>query len=168
MANIASAFDRAKKSSFRLFLLNLGLSRKVPFNRPHKFRVVKLTDNSIVTRLPYRTLNLNHIHSLHACALATLSEFSTGAFLLSKLDPAKYRIILKELKMEYHYQGKTDVVAHFGLTQSEINDHILIPLQSGPVDITCEVKTKDTEDNHISTGWITWQIKDWKKVRTKV
>jgi len=169
MLNLAKLFERAKSSSFYLWLLNFGLNRKIPFNRPHGFRIVELTNDAIVSKLSFKTRNLNHIHSLHACALATVSEFSTGVFLLSKLDPLKYRLILKELRMEYHFQGKSDSLCHFGLTNTEIEEKIIIPLKSNDsVEITCNPKTFDVQGNHLSTGWVTWQIKDWSKVKTKV
>ena len=169
MFNLKNIFSQAKTSSFYLWLLNWGLSRKVPFNRPHGFRILKLGEDDIETLLPFKTLNLNHIKSLHACALATVSEFSTGAFLLSKLDPARYRLILKELKMEYHYQGKTAAKCRFGLSGDEINKMILKPLESGDsVLVECIAKTFDNQENHLATGNVTWQIKDWSKVKTKI
>ena len=169
MPDFSKTFEKAKTSSFSLWLLNFGLSRIVPFNRPHGFKVSNLTDDSVETYAPYKTKNLNHIKGIHACALATISEFTTGVFLISKFGTAKYRIILRHLEMEYHYQGKTEIRAQFGLNSEEVNRLILDPLKSSDsVDVTCEVKTIDAGNNHISTGKVTWQIKEWEKVRTRI
>jgi acyl-coenzyme A thioesterase PaaI-like protein len=169
MFDIQKIIEKAKTSSFSLWLLNFGLNRMVPFNRPHGFKIVKLTDESIETKLPFKTLNFNHIRSVHACALATLTEFSTGVFLISKFSPKSYRIILRNLHMEYHYQGKTGVFGKFGLSETEMQEKVFIPLKNEEsVDLLCEVKTYDLNNNHISTGKVTWQIKEWAKVRTSV
>ena len=167
--NTQQIINRAKTSKTHLKLLNLGLAKLIPFNKPHRFKVEKITDHEIATSLPYRKSNLNHIKGIHACALATISEFTTGLLLLSRLDANAYRIILKTLTMDYHYQGKKDITAAFSLTDDEIDSLVVTPLkEQDSVDVLCEVKTYDSDGNHISTGKVVWQIKDWKKVKTKL
>jgi acyl-coenzyme A thioesterase PaaI-like protein len=100
--------DRARTSSFHLWVLNFGLNYVVPFNKPHGFEVMSVSDFSVKTKIPYKKKNFNHIRGLHACALATISEFTTGLLLLYKLGPHKYRLIMQRLEMDYHYQGKMD------------------------------------------------------------
>jgi acyl-coenzyme A thioesterase PaaI-like protein len=161
--------EKAKKSSFYLWLLNLGLDRMIPFNKPHGFRVEKITDNSIQTRLPYKRRNFNHIRGLHACALATLSEFTTGFLLVSRLDPSKYRIILKTLEMEYHYQGKKDARGSYEITDEWLEQYIYEPLKKQDATVViCEIRIMDSDNNHLTTGKVHWQVKSWQKVRTKV
>jgi hypothetical protein len=119
--------------------------------------------------IPYRRKNLNHIKGLHACALATVSEFSTGFLLLTKLDSKKYRIIMQRLEMDYHYQGKMDAFAEFALTEDWLRNSIYDPLEVQPaVVIPCEIKVIDVRGNHLTTGKVYWQIKDWQKVKTKI
>jgi hypothetical protein len=36
------------------------------------------------------------------------------------------------------------------------------------VDYTSTVIVKDMSGNHLATGTVTWQVKEWSKVRTKV
>jgi hypothetical protein len=112
---------------------------------------------------------LNHIKGIHACALATLSEFTTGFLLLIKLDPKKYRLIMQKLVMEYHYQAKMDTFATFSISDEWLEKSIFKPLDSeAKVIIDCVIKIHDSEGNHLSTGTVTWQIKKWEKVKTKV
>ncbi|NJN25255.1 MAG: DUF4442 domain-containing protein [Cyclobacteriaceae bacterium] len=161
--------QKAKKNRLYLWLLNTGLARMIPFNKPHKFRIVELGDYHIKTKVPYRKYNFNHIGGIHACALATLSEFCTGFMLLSLLDVRKYRIIMQSLHMEYHYQAKMDCYAHFQLTDAWLRAQVLEPLASGDkVTVNCEVLIHDLADNHISTGIVQWQIKSWQQVKTKL
>lgn len=160
---------KAKHSSLYMRILNWSLDRMIPFNKPHRFRIIAIDDYSIQVRIPYRTRNFNHIRGLHACALATISEFTTGFLLVSRLDQKKYRLIMRRLEMEYHYQGKMDAVASFSFSPEWLQEKIMVPLQSqDAVEVICEVKIHDTAGNHLTTGHVYWQIKDWSRVKTRV
>ncbi|MFN0189743.1 MAG: DUF4442 domain-containing protein, partial [Bacteroidia bacterium] len=67
-----SILDKAKNSSFYLFLLNLVLRRIIPYNAPHRFKVEKVNEESLEVSIPFIKKNKNHINGIHACALATL------------------------------------------------------------------------------------------------
>lgn len=160
---------KAQHSSFYLWLLNLGLSRTIPFNRPHGFKVIEIKDDILKTLLPYRKSNFNHIKGIHACALATVSEFTTGFLMVSRIDPKKYRIIMKTMEMDYHYQGKMDAIAVFAVSEKWLEEKIYKPLEEAESTVViCEIKIHDKEGNHLSTGKVHWQVKEWDKVKTKV
>jgi len=167
--DIPRLVEKAKTSPIYLRILNIGIKWTVPFNKPHAFAILEVGDHHLKTKVPYKKANFNHIKGIHACALATLSEFTTGFLLLAKLDPKKYRLIMQKLEMEYHYQAKMDAFAYFSLTNEWLQANIIRPLETEEkVTVVCEVKIFDAENNHLSTGHITWQIKSWEKVRTKV
>jgi acyl-coenzyme A thioesterase PaaI-like protein len=160
--------ERAKHSKFSLWLLNNGLARMIPFNKPHGFKITEIGDYHIKLLLPYKRRNLNHIKGLHACALATLSEFATGLLLISKLGFTTYRIIMHRLEMDYHYQGKMNATTHFAISERWLNDQIYEPLKTGEsANVICEIKIFDEQNNHLTTGKVHWQIKEWKRVKTK-
>jgi len=164
----AKLLEKAKKSKRHLALLNFGLSRMIPFNKPHGIKIIEIGDKSIKTLFPYKRSNFNHIKGLHACGLATVSEFTTGIVLLSSLDAKEYRIIMQKMEMNYHYQGKMDSIAEFSVTEEWLNDEVITPLKTQEsIVVNCEVKTHDSQGNHLTTGNIYWQIKAWKKVKTK-
>lgn len=168
MFEAAKILEKAKHSSFYLKLLNMSLNRMIPFNKPHGFRVVEIGDYRLKTLMPYRKSNFNHIRGLHACGLATISEFTTGFLLLSSLDMKKYRIIMQRMEMNYHYQGKMDATAEFVISKEWLQEKVIDPLQKEEsVVVPCEVKIHDVKGNHLTTGIIYWQFKDWSKVRTK-
>lgn len=161
--------QKAEHSAFYRWLLNVSLDRMIPFNKPHGFRIVSISRNELVTRIPYRKSNLNHIRGLHACALATISEFTTGFLLISRLDMKQYRIIMQRLEMDYHYQGKMDAQATFSISDAWLEENIYAPLKTQEaVVIPCEVKIHDSKNNLLTTGKVFWQIKDWQKVKTKL
>ncbi len=161
--------QKAKTSSFYRTILNWSLNRMIPFNKPHDFRILEIGDYHLKTVIPYKRKNFNHIRGLHACALATISEFTTGFLLVSKLDSKKYRLIMQRLEMDYHYQGKMDATATFSISEEWLHQNIYEPLQSQEaVVIICEIKIHDAKGNHLTTGKVYWQIKDWQKVKTKL
>lgn len=169
MIDPAKIIEKAKQSSFYLKVLNWSVNRMVPFNKPHGFRVVNIGDYSLKTSIPYKKRNFNHIRGLHACTLATLSEFTTGFLLVSKLDGKKFRLIMQRLEMEYHYQGKMDATAEFTISEAWFSEKIYGPLSTmDAVVVPCEVKIHDAAGNHLTTGKVFWQIKNWSKVRTRV
>jgi len=160
--------EKAKYSSFWRWVLNQSLYRMVPFNSPHRFQIVDIGDSSIKALIPYRRSNFNHIRGLHACALATLSEFATGFLLLSRLDAKKYRLIMQRIEMDYHYQGKMDALAEFEISDQWFDEQIISPLKSREsVVVPCIIKITDVKGNLLTTGKVFWQVKDWSKVKTK-
>lgn len=166
--NIQKLVAKAQTSAWYKLILNLGLDRMIPFNSPHGFKVTEIDANRVKVLLPYKKKNFNHIRGIHACALATVSEFTTGFLLTTKLDPSRYRLIMQRLEMDYHYQGKMDATASFEATNSWLEENVFSPLKEREsVVITCEVKIHDISGNHLTTGKIFWQIKEWQKVRTK-
>ncbi len=166
---INELLDKAASSSFYLWLLNVMLLRNIPFNKPHGLKILNVAKNKVQIRYPYISNNLNHLKGLHACGLATVSEYSTGLLLLNHLNPESFRLIMKSLHMEYHYQGKQAAIASFELEDAWIQTNVIIPLQKNDaVFVDCEVKVHDEEGNHLSTCKTQWQIKKWDKVRLKV
>ncbi|MBL7865662.1 MAG: DUF4442 domain-containing protein [Cyclobacteriaceae bacterium] len=168
MFDSGKIIEKAKHSAFWLWVLNLVLPGIVPFNRPHRFKVMSMSNHHLKAKIPYRKSNFNHIRGLHACALATISEFATGFLLLSRLDITKYRLIMQRIEMDYHYQGKMDAFAEFSTDDAWYDQQIYGPLKSQEsVVIPCVVKIHDAKGNHLTTGKVYWQIKDWTKVKTK-
>lgn len=168
MFDPAQLMERAKTSKKHLALLNFGLARMIPFNKPHGFKLVEIGDDFVKVKIPYKRINFNHIKGIHACALATASEYSTGLVLLNKLNPKNYRIIMQKMEMNYHYQAKMDTIVTYELNDDWLNEKIILPLETKEsIVIDCEVKSHDTEGNHLTTGHIFWQIKPWNKVKTK-
>lgn len=167
--NLKTLFEKAKTSKRHQWLLTYSLNRFVPFNRAHKFKVEALDDSFLKIRIPYRKSNLNHLKGIHACAQATAAEISSGLLLIGRLDPKRYRIILQNLELEYHYQAKTDVVAYFKAEDQWMEEMIMKPLESSDrVFVDCPIELHDAAQNKVATATARWQIKDWQAVKTKV
>lgn len=169
MDQLQRMIEKARGSSFYLGLLNYGLWARIPFNKPHRFRISRITDNGFEITMPYRRKNMNHLRGLHACGLATLTEYVAGLTLLRKVGSKRYRLIMETLTMKYHYQAKMAVTARFELDDAWVQTQVIQPLQNQDavfVDLTVEIY--DGGQNHICTGTTRWQLKDWSKVKTNV
>lgn len=168
MADLVKMVDWAGSSPWRMRVLNWGLFRVIPFNRPHRLTVTEISKNSVRVKIPFRRSNKNHIKGLHACVMATAAEYATGLLLLYKLGAKTYRLIMQTLEMEYHYQGKMAAYAVFEFSDADLEEFIKKPLEStDKVVLRCEVKVIDAEGNHLCTGYPSWQLKKWDKVKTK-
>ena len=168
MDKLNSLIQKAKHSKFYLWLLNVILLKTVPFNKPHGIKVTHIGDNELTITAYNVKNNRNHIKGIHACLLATLCEYISGLSLLLHFSPKEYRIILKTIHMTYHYQAKTAVHVTFKISKQQIDEDILLPLKTqDAIFKEFPVEVYDTDNNHICTGLINWQIKAWTHVKTK-
>ncbi len=75
---------------------------------------------------------------------------------------------MQKLEMAYHYQGKMDAFAEFTLHPGWMEEAVYEPLKTQEaVVVVCEIKIHDGQGNHLTTGHVHWQIKDWTKVKTR-
>lgn len=145
------------------------LRMAIPFNAGHGFRVSPLPSGGIRVDVPMRRNNRNHIRGIHACCLATAAELCSGLALMEHVDPAQFRIIMRAITMEYHLQAKGAARAEYAPALADLERSLLGPLQVGEaVLFTTEVQLRDKQGHVLATGRITWQVKAWDKVRTKV
>ena len=159
---------RARTSPFWLWVLNLLLGRMIPFNRPHGVRILDLGAERVRTIADYRRKNHNHIGGVHACCIATVAEFSSGMLLLSRLDPARYRLIMAQLEIDYLYQAKSAIIAESVLSDAVLAAEVLKPLQEQDTLVKeFETLVHDRQGKLVARARITWQIKPWDKVRTR-
>lgn len=164
MLNLENIVKRAYTSKFWLEILNYGLWFKIPFNKPHRLRIIELSENSISVRIPYVRKNMNHLKGIHACALATASEYACGFLLISRLSADKYRLIMRSMHVDYTKQGKSDVYVKFNLDENrieEITSKLKIEKQCLEI---LEVEVRDKQQNLISVAKLEWQLKEWKSI----
>ncbi|MDP3481535.1 MAG: DUF4442 domain-containing protein [Desulfoprunum sp.] len=160
---------KARGSRLWLWLLNFVLGRLIPFNRPHGFRILELGEDFLLTTAPYRRKNHNHLRGIHACAIATVAEFSGGYLLLSRLDPQKYRLIMSKIEVDYVYQAKEAIVSESRLEIARMKTEILDPLrEQESVSFRIGSRIADVSGNPVAQAYTTWQIKRWDRVRTKI
>ncbi len=165
---LAHLAQRARTQAWARWLLSRALGWFIPFNGPHRFRVVRVEAHALTLKLPYRRANRNHLKGLHACALITLAELTSGACLLLQVDPRRYRIILQKLQANFHYQARRAAYARFEAPPQWVQDQIVTPLgEQQKVSVPCTVELHDEAGHHLATAQVHWQFKAWQSVQTR-
>ena len=155
---------KAHTSSFYLYIINVLLSRIIPFNKPHGIKILEIDESKVRVCLPYKRINQNHLKGMHACALATAAEFTCGISLINALGSKNYRLIMKDLKVNYLAQGKTDVYAEFNTDAQAIISE-MASSSDKTIFKRCNIELKDTNHKTICIADINWQIKSWDKIK---
>lgn len=164
---LSTLLGKARHSAADRWLVNFLLPWLIPFNRPHGFHVVPLKNGGMSVQVPFWRINRNHIRGIHACALATAAEMCSGLAVIERLDPKVYRMILRELRIQYRYQAKKRVTASAPDVSRAIEEQVIVPLGTAEsVEYSSVVELHDADGNHVATGTATWQVKPWSKVRT--
>jgi acyl-coenzyme A thioesterase PaaI-like protein len=151
----------------KLFLITKVFNNMIPFNRPHGFKFKKVSDQEISIELPYKRVNKNHLGGMHACAIATLGEYCAGVLLLKNLGVEKYRFILANLQVNYHYQGRMKLTGSAKLNSSELETIKNRLLSEDKIVKEVATEIYDSKNNHVATVKSEWQVKSWDKVKTK-
>jgi acyl-coenzyme A thioesterase PaaI-like protein len=156
-----------KNAGVALRFLNLVLPQAIPFNRPLGLKIRKLDISRCEVELPFKRATKNHLGGLHACALATVGEYSAGVLILRRMDSSRQRLVLKNLEVDFLKQGRgtagataewpadaTQNVEEFRRLENAVELRMVSTLRS----------REGTELAHVRTHW---QIKPWSKVKAK-
>ena len=131
----------------------------IPFNRPHRLTVQSLSDERCEVALPFRRKNLNHVGTMHACALATAAEYASGLCVLSAFGVGRVRLVMANLQISYSKRGDSTCVAEAELpsemlkhVQTQLNDH-------GRCAFELHSVVRDAADDVVAEAQITWHLK---------
>jgi acyl-coenzyme A thioesterase PaaI-like protein len=150
----------------KFHLLDPFVSRLIPFNAPHKFKIKSLHDYEIKIYLPLIRHNKNHLGTMHACAMATLGELSSGLLVVKHFSPANYRLIMKDLHASYTYQAKTAVHSKCIILQENIKTALESLAKEEQTFVELSTQIFDKEDNKVCEVKTKWQLKNWDYVKT--
>ena len=159
--------QQVDESAWSKWKLNFILARIIPFNAKHGIKFKTSTADSLTCAIPHRKANLNHLGGIHACALATVGELSAGLLLLKKIDLSKYRLIMADLQVNYHYQAKLACTSTAKLSLESLNSLEQKLQADGVYTLSLVSDVNDISGNHIASVTTTWQLKSWKLVKTK-
>lgn len=162
MAKLDYILLKAYKSKFWLGILNIVLSYVIPFNSPHRFKIIHLSKNKIKVKIPYIRKNLNHLKGIHACALATASEYACGFLLISNMSASRYRLIMRSMHLDFVKQGKGNLLVEFNI-DNETLEKIRNELEEKGQELyTYKVECRNEKGELISIATLEWQLKNWK------
>jgi acyl-coenzyme A thioesterase PaaI-like protein len=131
----------------------------IPFNRPHRLTIQSLSEERCEVVLPFRRRNLNHVGTMHACALATAAEYASGLCVLSAFGVGHVRLVMSNLQISYSKRGDSACVAEAELpsemlkhVQTQLNDH-------GRCSFELHAVVRDAADEVVAEAQITWHLK---------
>lgn len=134
------------------------LNFAIPFNLSLGMKIQKLDQDKVIIKSTNGWKTKNHVGGAHACFLALMGEYPAGLLLAQIYSPEKYRMIIKELQVDYKKQGKGSLksVARKPFEQPQFEDgEAFIPMTT---DIFNE------NGDLVAVAKTLWQMKEWAMV----
>ena len=157
----------SSENSLTLKTLEKLFNVSIPFNGPHKFKFIELSQNRSRIKLPLIRKNKNHLGGMHACAIATLGEYPAGLALIKCFGSTSYRIVLKKIAVDYIKQGNTDLTGVVDFPKDE-KERIKKELnENQKSDILVVTNILNAKEEVVAKVETTWQLKDWNAVSFK-
>ena len=155
-------------SKWSLLILQKVINNRISFNASHKFKFIELSQEITILVAPFIRANKNHLGGVHACAIATVGEYTAGLCLVKNFGLYEYRIIMEELQVSYIKQatGAVSAKARFSKDlKAKIIKDVATNSQSS-FELTSRIE--NTQGEEVANVTTKWQLKDWKKVTFKV
>jgi acyl-coenzyme A thioesterase PaaI-like protein len=160
-----NALARAK--SGKTWRFSRIMQEVIPFNRPHRISVIEMSPSGCKVELPYRRRNLNHLGTMHACAMATAGEFVSGLNVIEAFDLSDYRLIMSRLEVEYHRRPEGGCVAESCWSEGALEVIKSTLDDEGVATFSLESKLLDSCSEHVASTTTYWQVKSWAKIKVK-
>ena len=135
----------------------------LPFNRPHRIRVDAVSEEMVSVVLPDRKSNRNHLGGMHACAIATALEFSSGASILLAVGMQNYRIIMARLEIDYMAKPKGNCVAKANRNTPDVLGLTGVLEAEGVARIVQRSSLYDASGEHCAEAAVHWHLKAWER-----
>ena len=131
----------------------------IPFNRPHRLTVQSLSDKRCEVALPFRRRNLNHVGTMHACALATAAEYASGLCVLSAFGVGRVRLVMANMQIAYSRRGASSCIAEAKLP-ADVLSRVRNQLQEeGRCSFELHAVVRDDAHEVVAEAQITWHLK---------
>jgi acyl-coenzyme A thioesterase PaaI-like protein len=156
-----------KKSETKTGLIALEKIFKIgiPFNKPHGIFFKKLSHYESVMLMKNKRLNHNHLGGIHACAIATVGEFSAGLLLCKNFEMSSFRVIIKEINVTYSSQARKNILSKATIDATLVEDLKKRIVLNSQADVELETEIKDFDGKEIAVVKTLWQLKSWNEVR---
>ncbi|MCB0415030.1 MAG: DUF4442 domain-containing protein [Bdellovibrionales bacterium] len=151
--------EKIPQTFLRYKFIDTLLEKMIPFNKGLGLRVTNISDDYIEIESKKGSRRKNHLGGVHACALALMGEYPAGLFLAKNFPPDKYRLILGELKIQYHKQVRNKVIA-----RSERPPALPKNIEEEAW-IYMETKLFNSKREPVATCQTKWQIKKWDLIQ---
>ena len=146
---VIALWNRLGHSTLGRRIFNFLLARAVPYSGSIKAEVLSLEPGHVLVALKDRRAVRNHLHSIHAIALANLGELASGMAMLSAIS-ADTRAIVVNLEIEYLKKARGRLIA-----EGKANPPSVI---TDRVTTIVEAEIKDSEGDVVSRLKVHWLL----------
>ncbi|MEM9303780.1 MAG: DUF4442 domain-containing protein [Pseudomonadota bacterium] len=130
------------------WLVARAIAFTAPYSASIRPRIIELSDGVARVALADRRSVRNHLASIHACALATLTETTVGLSVLFTLPP-EVRGIATELEMSYRRKARGTITA---------SCRWKLPQLSPSADLDIPVALDDADGQRVADGRVRFRF----------
>ena len=166
--NILKTIDKLitkSDSKVGLYTLQKLFILGIPFNKPHAIKFEELTHLKSSLSMGNKRINHNHLGGIHACAIATVGEFTAGLLLCKNFEMSKYRVIMKDIHVDYYKQARSDLETLAEVSIDHINKMKKSILTENKAFICLLTHIYNNKGEEIALVKTNWQLKDWSKTK---
>jgi acyl-coenzyme A thioesterase PaaI-like protein len=109
--------------------------------------------------LPWRRRNLNHVGTMHACALATAAEYASGLCLLNAMEHQQVRLVMANLNITYPRRAQSACTAVAKLDSRHLEDILAQLDKEGRGAFVLKAQVKNADNEVVASAEITWHLK---------
>ena len=155
------------ESKLGLAVMQKVFNTGIPFNIPHKFKFLEITNECTQLLIPDIRANRNHLGGIHACAIATLGEYASGLTLIKKFGNSKYRLIMEDIRVHYIKQGIGALTTEVTLEADEAQRIQKEIVDNNETHISFIANICNANDEIVAVVESNWQLKGWSSVTFK-
>ena len=146
---LLSAWNRLGGSAPGRFLFNLAIRFVVPYSGSVRPEVLEISPGRARVRLRDRRRVRNHLHSIHAIALANVLELTSGLAMMAALSD-DVRGIVTRLEVTYHKKarGLLEVTSECSPPES-VSENTEFPATA---------EARDSDGEVVSSIAVTWLL----------
>lgn len=147
-AELLAMWRRLSPKPGGAWLFNRLMGRMVPYTGALGARVIELAPGRAVCVLRDRRGVRNHLASIHAVALANLSELCSGTAMLTALPPGT-RGIVTRLEIDYLKKARGTITARSAVSVPEV---------TGTMEMFPEAELFDAEGALVARARVSWKV----------
>jgi acyl-coenzyme A thioesterase PaaI-like protein len=124
------------------------LSGFVPYSGSTRPRVLDLEPGHVRVAIPDRRANRNHLHSVHAIALANVAELASGLAMTTAL-PDNVRGIVVRFNMTYVKKARGTIIAE---------SRCVVPAVEREAEHDFTADVRDASGDIVAQATVTWRL----------
>ena len=131
-------------------VFNFFIGKMVPYTGTVKPKVTHIESGFVTVEMHDRRIVRNHLHSIHAIALANLGEFSSGLAMLTAL-PSSVKSIVTHIEIDYSKKARGKLTAEGKANPPTVDDE--------DVETIAYAVIRDEDNDVVAKLEVTWRLR---------